>query len=332
MVRVSSYACVMSLVVGCVLLLSATAAVADLADGLMAWWPLDGDALDASGNGHNGTVVGATPTDGCRGEAGTAFHLDGQNDYIGIGNGVKPPLPITVSFWFRDGDLGGAGTFFRNDKVDDASYRYGFQVQHYGEGADAVALDMYEGFSTASNRRTYRFSGSPTFTDTAWHHLCVVMHSVSSVGLYLDNSYYSGYLASGSGSGITYSSASGAIGQSSDDVVQYCCGDFDEVRVYNRALAADEVHWLFAEPLPGDANNDGAVTDADYTIWADNYGQTGPGLWEMGDFDASGEVTDADYTIWADNYGSGVGSVPEPGCACLLVVSALGMMARRRRD
>jgi CARDB protein/F5/8 type C domain-containing protein len=54
-------------------------------------------------------------------------------------------------------------------------------------------------------------------------------------------------------------------------------------------------------PIPGDANGDGHVTDADYTIWADNYGQ--PGGLQQGDFNNDGQVTDADYTLWADHYG-----------------------------
>jgi matrixin/CARDB protein/VCBS repeat protein/dockerin type I repeat protein len=60
--------------------------------------------------------------------------------------------------------------------------------------------------------------------------------------------------------------------------------------------------------VPGDANGDGTVTDADYTIWADHYRQTNA-TWHMGDFDGSGEVTDADYTIWADNYGAAASSL-----------------------
>jgi GEVED domain-containing protein/Big-like domain-containing protein len=61
--------------------------------------------------------------------------------------------------------------------------------------------------------------------------------------------------------------------------------------------------WMFdLNVLAGDANGDGAVTDADYTIWADNYGSTS-GNWNIGDFNGDGNVSDADYTIWADNYG-----------------------------
>jgi purple acid phosphatase-like protein/calcineurin-like phosphoesterase family protein len=80
--------------------------------------------------------------------------------------------------------------------------------------------------------------------------------------------------------------------------------------------------------LPGDANGDGAVTDADYTIWADNYGAA-DASWGMGDFNGDGEVTDADYTIWADNYGATTG-VPEPASMTLLVFAGLAGLRRRR--
>jgi CotH protein/chitobiase/beta-hexosaminidase-like protein/lamin tail-like protein len=69
----------------------------------------------------------------------------------------------------------------------------------------------------------------------------------------------------------------------------------------------DDVAYLVQEILGtqyGDANLDGVVGDADYTIWADNY-MANMASWSMADFNGSGIVTEADYTFWADNYGSG---------------------------
>jgi low-density lipoprotein receptor class B len=80
--------------------------------------------------------------------------------------------------------------------------------------------------------------------------------------------------------------------------------------------------------LPGDANLDGAVTDADYTVWADHYLHW-PATWSMGDFDGSGEVTDGDYTIWADNYGRAAGIVPEPATIVLLGFGLLTVRSGR---
>jgi hypothetical protein len=58
--------------------------------------------------------------------------------------------------------------------------------------------------------------------------------------------------------------------------------------------------------LPGDANADGAVDGADYTIWADSFGMQNPQGAVDGDFNGDGEVDGADYTIWADNFGKNV--------------------------
>jgi PEP-CTERM motif-containing protein len=108
----------------------------------------------------------------------------------------------------------------------------------------------------------------------------------------------------------------------------------------NRMFTKD-AHWTLnatptltfsaapAPDLPGDANGDGAVTDADYTIWADNYGQCGVTSAE-GDFNGDGCVTDADYTIWADNYGLTASSVPEPTTMGLIALGSLLALRRRK--
>jgi hypothetical protein len=102
--------------------------------------------------------------------------------------------------------------------------------------------------------------------------------------------------------------------------------NISEVRIGSEMQ--DVLLVLEATPLPGDANRDGSVTDADYTIWADNYGAA-DATWDMGDFNGDDEVTDADYTIWADNYGATTGAIPEP--ATLAVLSLGGLVALRRR-
>ena len=87
---------------------------------------------------------------------------------------------------------------------------------------------------------------------------------------------------------------------------------------------------LLAGPdVPGDANGDGKVTDADYTIWADTYNSTTD---LRADWNDSGDVTDADYTIWADNYGVGTsGAVPEPATLAVLAIGGVLVLLRRRR-
>jgi acyl-CoA thioesterase I len=96
---------------------------------------------------------------------------------------------------------------------------------------------------------------------------------------------------------------------------------------------ADYLLHTLAGSEYGDANGDGQVSDADYTVWADNYGAT-DATWSMGDFSNNGNVTEADYTIWADHYGFGAGdaSVPEPTGLAVAAIACLSLRRRRVRS
>lgn len=54
--------------------------------------------------------------------------------------------------------------------------------------------------------------------------------------------------------------------------------------------------------IAGDANFDGKVDGADYTVWADNFFKPNNSLIYQGDFNQSGKIDGADYTVWADNF------------------------------
>lgn len=69
-------------------------------DGLIAYYPFNGNAEDQSGNGHNGTVYGATLTTDRFGNTGSAYSFDGIDDYISVDYATTFQLPvITVSAW-----------------------------------------------------------------------------------------------------------------------------------------------------------------------------------------------------------------------------------------
>ena len=55
-------------------------------NGLVGWWPFNGNANDESGNGNNGTVNGATTTSDRFGNANKAYSFDGISDFILVNN------------------------------------------------------------------------------------------------------------------------------------------------------------------------------------------------------------------------------------------------------
>jgi hypothetical protein len=94
------------------------------------------------------------------------------------------------------------------------------------------------------------------------------------------------------------------------------------------------LHYL-TEPLPGDANFDGAVNLADFNILAANFGAADR-FWYQGDFNGDGRVNLQDFNLLAGHFGQNNATpgaaVPEPSSAALVsaLVSPL-LLARRRR-
>ncbi len=94
-----------------IMLLISSSVHADLNDGLVAYYPFNGNANDESGNGNDGTVNGATLTEDRFGNVDSAYMFDGVNDYIVIPNSeTLNSKRITVSAWyFSTGTFGSTG-------------------------------------------------------------------------------------------------------------------------------------------------------------------------------------------------------------------------------
>lgn len=213
-----------------------------LLDGLRAYYPLDGDANDLSGNGNHGTISGATLTTDRSGNPNSAYQFDGINDFINIGNGVKPPFPLTVGLWFKADQLR-FSSLFRNDAMNDARNRYGLNLLTNGGGQ--VSTNTYEGFSAPWNRRTHT-SVDPVYTVGEWNHYTVVVNGNTNREMYWNGILINGTF-SGSGSTMLYSSGgNGALGLNyrNSTPIHAFFGSLDNVTVHSRALSAEEVRDL----------------------------------------------------------------------------------------
>ena len=82
-------------------------------NGLVGWWPFNGNANDESGNGNNGTVSGATLTADRFGIAAAAYDFDGIDDYIEVSDTSELSFgsdDFSVAIWFAMKDSTGSGS------------------------------------------------------------------------------------------------------------------------------------------------------------------------------------------------------------------------------
>ncbi|MDI6448663.1 LamG-like jellyroll fold domain-containing protein [Anaerobaca lacustris] len=204
-------------------------------DGLVAYYPLDADATDASGNGLDGIVMGDTqPTDGA---AGGAMLFDGDGDYIEVAHDAALDItgPISLSLWIRpdaeDPEGQGTETAPMAKAGSAASPPWSWQVR-YGWGSPKP----YMAFTFNTSPRAWAYVGQ-NLEQGEWHHI-----ACSADGETL-TAYLNGLATESTPMGAITSSPTplliGSDGWSSDWI-----GAIDEVAVYNRALSAEEMLYL----------------------------------------------------------------------------------------
>ncbi len=208
---------------------SLTPLYADLNAGLVAYFPFNGNANDATGNGWNGTPVGG-PTI-VNGIVGQAYYFDGVNDRISLpGSFLNSGLPQgTLCCWMR---------------ADSFHATYGRTIFNRGIAASSTALSL--GVTWPPKLNAYINNGGPVtaisiLPTNQFIHVAFTWNG-SRAKFYI-NGTIDGDLP------FPYSVPSASsrtvdIGVD-DQNVGWFHGIIDDVRIYNRALSASEVQQLY---------------------------------------------------------------------------------------
>ncbi len=100
-------------------------------NGLVGWWPFNGNANDESGNGNNGTVNGATLTTDRNGSANEAYSFDGVDDFIRVVNNSNLQLSNwSISTWIKPNAFNASDANYivgKGDDFDQGNYSVHFK-------------------------------------------------------------------------------------------------------------------------------------------------------------------------------------------------------------
>jgi len=213
----------------------------EISDGTVkALYHFNGDLVDSSGTGANGTAQGnAAATTNPKLGSGS-LNLDGAGDYSAVGDFAALDMGsgnFSISAWVKhDGSstnsyptiFGPAGTW--------SAGAYGIRF----DNLDAEEFSMH--INSATPADPFLYSPTPYSEDT-WY-LYTFVRSGSTVTMYINGTS----VASGSYSGAFDFSRSGAfnIGWSAwDGANGYWKGQIDEVGIFNKALSGTDILYLY---------------------------------------------------------------------------------------
>jgi len=208
-------------------------------DGLVGWWPFNGNANDESGNGHNGTVIGSTLSSDRFGNINQAYYLNGQTDYISVpSDSALTPNNLTLSAWVNI-----PSNYTANNPIGRIiRSRYFGYLLYY----DSISHDIVSEFYHNSVNYSHSASDSMFVNDNSWHHVVSTFNGTLNK-LYIDGDLIS-YSASATDS-IYYNSdgiiAFGRDGNNSSPNTALFQGLIDDIGIWNRALTQQEITNLY---------------------------------------------------------------------------------------
>ena len=207
---------------------------------LVAWWKLDDGsgniAVDSSGNGHNGTLLGDTSwVDGID---GAALAFDGDGDYVDIGKSPDFDIKnqITVSAWIKVNafDRDWQSIVTKGDRAWRLQRNAGDRTLEFAcSGLVVPGTDWGQIFGTVG------------VNDGHWHHVAGV-YDQEKLYLYIDGNLDASAEAPGT---IRVNDEPVYIGENSQMPNRFWNGLIDDVRIYSYALSAEEISEIAQKAL-----------------------------------------------------------------------------------
>jgi hypothetical protein len=259
-------------------------------NGLVGWWPFNGNANDLSGNGNNGTVNGATLTTDRNGVANSAYSFSGTttNTEIITGDCSSFPSgnsPRSISIWYYGINTSTTSQQLLGYGGETCGQSFIMNFNNPDLGPIVNPIGKYEVQGHCQSFRNYASSALPL--DNYWHQI-ILTYDGSVFRFHND-----GNLVSTSSpttlNVVTLSkiycfgketNQSGTTAYFQDGILGFN-GKLDDIGIWNRALTDCEIKDLYNSQL-GSANTSSSTTQTaidSYTWPVNNQTYTQSGIY-----------------------------------------------------
>ena len=204
-------------------------------NGLVAWYPFNGNANDESGNKHHGTVIGATPSIDRFGNENKAYYFDKDSIRSTIKNLMVNNAPVTFTGWFKSNvktDASGWPLWTTDIPAYAGLFKYGaknnvLDINIYSKGY----FHIYVNDPKMSNPRSIQ---DQRFHNNSWYHFAITYNG-DSIKPFINGRAYNNYVKSGRFN----------ILDSMFTIGKDFLGTLDDISVHNRVLTDTEISSLY---------------------------------------------------------------------------------------
>ena len=225
----------------------ASAQPVDTVSNRIAHYRFSGNALDASGNGNHGTVLGAQLTTDRFGSPNSAYQFNGVSDHIVVASSASLNSPgstqnLTLVAWVYQTGIGAGGfnPIITKSMTSENSFMFTnfMHPTYYGAHTNNWSNTGSVGYSFSLN---------------TWYMLSTVI-TPTSMRHYVNNQlmFTSPFTPS-----LVADNRPLGIGNNTPGDPEFFHGKIDDIRIYNRSLTATDIAALYG--CGGDADGDGSL-------------------------------------------------------------------------
>ncbi len=217
-------------------------------DGLVAYYPFNGNANDETGNGHDGIVHGATlTTDRCNIE-NSAYLFDGYTNYIELpySTVINTDNSFSIVAWINNYSITADSKYNDNAIFGQTDGEVGtdYPIIAFEVKVDNTLRTLVRG----SDNPTVDFRTTESIQNYTWNQVSLVRDAQNdSLGIYIN-----GELARKVGTYLVGNTSTcdwislGAYYDDLESIFHYLHGKIDDVMIFDKALTDDEIKELYS--------------------------------------------------------------------------------------
>jgi gliding motility-associated-like protein len=216
----------------------------NLTQGLIACFPFNGNARDASGNGNHGQAEGAKLTLDRFGKPNSAYRFNGSTEFIEVNPNQLKNDNFSFSIWVN---ISSTATINGPQYLISVGSKSGEQSITLNDG---LGLTGFTGGGNISEANTIYAQNGILPTINRWYHI-VLIRDNNFYGLYLDGKLLVNAATNGALPYYGTDFPRATIGRKVSGSGNFANGIIDDIHIYNRAINAQEVKLLYeGEKLP----------------------------------------------------------------------------------